>query len=70
MLSDESLALLQAEAWRGNVRELQNVIERALILNARPAGDPIRAPHAHGARPPSEGEPSRTPSSEDSIRGF
>jgi len=32
VLSDEALSLLQAESWRGNIRELQNVIERALIL--------------------------------------
>ena len=34
ILSDEALAMLQAESWRGNIRELQNVIERALILGA------------------------------------
>ena len=34
MLSDEARGLLQTENWRGNVRELQNVIERALILAA------------------------------------
>jgi transcriptional regulator with GAF, ATPase, and Fis domain len=32
ILSGEALAMLQAENWRGNIRELQNVIERALIL--------------------------------------
>ncbi len=32
ILSDEAFDLLQRESWRGNVRELQNVIERALIL--------------------------------------
>jgi DNA-binding NtrC family response regulator len=32
ILSDEALIMLQAENWRGNIRELQNVIERALIL--------------------------------------
>jgi transcriptional regulator with GAF, ATPase, and Fis domain len=32
VLSDEALAMLQAEDWRGNIRELQNVMERALIL--------------------------------------
>lgn len=34
ILSDEALGLLQTQTWRGNVRELQNVIERALILAA------------------------------------
>jgi transcriptional regulator with GAF, ATPase, and Fis domain len=32
VLSDEALVMLRAENWRGNIRELQNVIERALIL--------------------------------------
>jgi len=31
-LSQEALALLQAQPWRGNARELENVIERALAL--------------------------------------
>lgn len=34
VLSDQALAMLQAENWHGNIRELQNVIERALILGA------------------------------------
>jgi DNA-binding NtrC family response regulator len=34
ILSDEALGMLQMEQWHGNVRELQNVIERALILAA------------------------------------
>jgi len=31
-LSKDALARLRSESWRGNVRELQNVIERAVIL--------------------------------------
>ena len=31
-LSPEAIQLLQSQPWAGNVRELQNVIERALIL--------------------------------------
>ncbi len=34
VLADEALAMLQVENWRGNIRELQNVIERALILSS------------------------------------
>ncbi|HEY6873499.1 MAG TPA: sigma-54 dependent transcriptional regulator [Geobacteraceae bacterium] len=33
MISPEAMAYLQAYSWRGNVRELKNVIERALILS-------------------------------------
>ncbi len=32
-LSAEALQLLKAQPWAGNIRELQNVIERALILS-------------------------------------
>jgi DNA-binding NtrC family response regulator len=42
-LSAEALQLLRAQTWAGNIRELQNVIERALILSEnQPA---IRAEH-------------------------
>ncbi|MFZ3342178.1 MAG: sigma-54 dependent transcriptional regulator [Terriglobales bacterium] len=34
VLSDEARAMLETENWRGNIRELQNVIERALILSS------------------------------------
>ena len=42
-LSAEALQLLKAQPWAGNVRELQNVIERALILSEDQAV--IRAEH-------------------------
>jgi DNA-binding NtrC family response regulator len=32
-LSTEALQLLKTQPWAGNIRELQNVIERALILS-------------------------------------
>jgi len=32
-LSHQALQLLKAQSWNGNIRELQNVIERALILS-------------------------------------
>jgi transcriptional regulator with GAF, ATPase, and Fis domain len=31
-IADESMAAMQAYAWPGNIRELRNVIERAMIL--------------------------------------
>ena len=34
-ISPEALACLRACPWRGNVRELQNVIERAVVMSAR-----------------------------------
>ena len=38
-ISPEAMQLLMAYEWRGNVRELQNVIERALVLAS---GDTVR----------------------------
>jgi len=37
--SEEALALLGQQAWKGNVRELRNVVERLLILSA---GEEVR----------------------------
>ena len=31
--NDETIALLQSYSWPGNIRELQNIIERAVILS-------------------------------------
>ena len=50
-----ALQLLQAHHWRGNVRELQNAIERAVALEQTrggPAGEPARATCGvrHGGR--------------------
>jgi transcriptional regulator with PAS, ATPase and Fis domain len=36
-LSDKALALLEAYAWPGNIRELRNVIERAALLCTGPS---------------------------------
>jgi len=41
-ISDRALDLLRNHAWVGNVRELRNVIERAVIVAA---GDTLRAEH-------------------------
>jgi DNA-binding NtrC family response regulator len=46
-LSSEALETLRTYAFPGNVRELKNIMERALIESS---GDPIRAPHIHLSR--------------------
>ena len=61
-LSQEALALLQAQPWRGNARELENVIERALALCDE---DEIRLEDLPG--PPGGGE-SESASAEGLMR--
>jgi DNA-binding NtrC family response regulator len=48
-LSEEALELLRRQPWRGNVRELRNVVERVLILSE---ADPIPAADVLAALPP------------------
>ena len=35
-ISPEAMSLLQTYPWKGNVREVQNVIQRAMIMATRP----------------------------------
>ena len=43
-ISSEAMELLRSCPWRGNVRELQNVIERALILSGGESVQPDHLP--------------------------
>jgi transcriptional regulator with PAS, ATPase and Fis domain len=43
-LSDETLAILMDYSWPGNIRELENVIERAIILSNGPVITPDDLP--------------------------
>jgi len=43
-ISGEALSLLENHHWRGNVRELENVIERAVVLAAGPRIEPENLP--------------------------
>ena len=43
-VSEEAMALLQAYSWPGNVRQLENVIERAVALETTEAVLPERLP--------------------------
>jgi two-component system response regulator PilR (NtrC family) len=59
-ISSEAQRLLQAHGWRGNVRELQNAIERAVALEQTEAILPESLPEAVVGRvPPSGGEGGR-----------
>ncbi len=55
-LAEDAQALLQTLPWPGNVRQLRNVIERALILGE--GGGPITAPELQ-AEGPAPAEPGR-----------
>jgi two-component system response regulator PilR (NtrC family) len=54
-VSEEAMALLRAFAWPGNVRQLENVIERAVALETSEAVLPERLPDA--IRRPERAEP-------------
>jgi len=51
-LSPEALTLLQEQPWKGNVRELRNVVERVLILSD---SDPVAAVDVRAALPGAAG---------------
>ena len=55
-LNQEETAVLRSYDWPGNIRELKNVIERAVILNRLPA---LNVPHSPPHRKTSEETPNR-----------
>jgi DNA-binding NtrC family response regulator len=57
-LSPEAVELLRQQPWKGNVRELRNVVERLLILSD---ADPIGAADVRAALP-AAGVPARSAS--------
>ncbi|HOE97854.1 MAG TPA: helix-turn-helix domain-containing protein, partial [Candidatus Sumerlaeota bacterium] len=48
-VAPEALALLEAHAWQGNVRELENVIQRAMVMSAGNVINPAALPPGLGA---------------------
>jgi DNA-binding NtrC family response regulator len=50
-LSDRAWAWMLEHTWPGNLRELRNVLERALVLTAGGPLDPPAPPELAGARP-------------------
>jgi DNA-binding NtrC family response regulator len=63
--AEDALGLLQRQPWRGNVRELRNVVERVLILAE---GDPIGADDVRGALPGPAKPPAGSVPAEGALR--
>ena len=53
-LSDEAMALLLRQPWPGNVRQLENAIERAVVLAEEPVLTPAHFPTLGGVLDPAE----------------
>ncbi len=53
-LSDDAIALLLRQAWPGNVRQLENAIERAVVLAEETVLTPAHFPTLGGRHEPSE----------------
>jgi two-component system, NtrC family, response regulator AtoC len=54
-MTDESLRILEAYDWPGNIRELENVIERAVLLAQGPNLWPEDLPHSVRKSPVNQG---------------
>jgi DNA-binding NtrC family response regulator len=63
-LAGDAFDLLRQQPWKGNVRELKNVVERALILSD---SDPLAAADLRAALPTSAGRVA-TPPAEGTLR--
>jgi len=64
-LSPAAIELLAQQPWKGNVRELRNVVERALILSA---SDPLEAADIRAALPAAMAERAEAVPSEGALR--
>jgi DNA-binding NtrC family response regulator len=65
-LAADALELLRQQPWKGNVRELRNVVERVLILSA---SDPLTAADVRAALPAAaQGRPAGSIPAEGTLR--
>ncbi|MHB8879413.1 MAG: sigma 54-interacting transcriptional regulator, partial [Myxococcaceae bacterium] len=76
-ISAEALELLVTNSWRGNVRELENVIERAVLLARSPEITPAELPPGFTQRPSATAVPASSlsnltysPAKKLAIRAF
>jgi DNA-binding NtrC family response regulator len=65
-LTDAAIAVLTAHDYPGNVRELKNIVERALILGA---GKPIGPEHLQWLPRPGAAAPGEAPRPQDPAQG-
>ncbi len=56
-ISEEALNVLSTCAWRGNVRELENAVQRAMLLARGERIEEEDIEHSSDARRPASGEP-------------
>jgi DNA-binding NtrC family response regulator len=64
-ISPEAMAILMNHRWPGNIRELQNVLERAIVLAP---GGVIEAEDLPGLHPDDEAEDSERSNASESLR--
>jgi two-component system, NtrC family, nitrogen regulation response regulator NtrX len=64
-LARDAVELLRQQPWKGNVRELKNVVERALILSD---GDPLTAADIRSALPTSGAARAAAPPADGTLR--
>jgi DNA-binding NtrC family response regulator len=65
--SAETLALLSAHDWPGNVRQLENAVYRAIVLSESPHLQPYDFPAVSGLKPPLESPVGPPPSAEQLL---
>jgi two-component system, NtrC family, response regulator AtoC len=68
-ISDEAMALLRAYAWPGNIRELENAIERAVTLARQPMLTPEDLPAEVREGVASEWAPAPSPEEQSFFAG-
>ena len=64
-LAADAVDLLSQQSWKGNVRELRNVVERALILSS---SDPLEAADVRAALPSAPAARSETVPADGTLR--
>jgi DNA-binding NtrC family response regulator len=66
-VSREAMPLLQGAAWKGNIRELDNALQRAVILGDGPLVTPVDLPPDLA---PAADDPSAVEPLDEAVRRF